>query len=376
MEEAAASLGRRRPHGLPARSCCPTSLPAISAGAGLALRPRHRRVRLGRPHLAATSRSRPGRLGLHLRPGRERRPAGAAAVSVVLLADLARRAARCSAARRSAGDGAPMSSLTARRCRARIARCALRCAPRATYLRSAGRCRSAWSSTAPSSTAWSRSWTALSDPPALHAFWLTLADHRHRRARSTRSSASSARSLLVRRTFPGKALLNALIDLPFAVSPVVVGLVAGPASTGANGWFGGALADSGIQVIFACPAWCWRRSSSRCRSWCARSCPVLREIGDEQEQAAATLGASPLADLLARHPAGDPLGRRLRRRPDDGPRARRVRRGQRRLAARSPGRRDADHARRGALPAVRPGGRLHRHRSCSPCIALAIAARR
>jgi sulfate transport system permease protein len=36
--------------------------------------------------------------------------------------------------------------------------------------------------------------------------------------------------------------------------------------------------------------------------------PVLREIGDEQEQAAATLGASALADVLARHAAGDPLG--------------------------------------------------------------------
>ena len=59
--------------------------------------------------------------------------------------------------------------------------------------------------------------------------------------------------------------------------------------------------------------------------------PVLREIGDEQEQAAATLGAARVADVLADHAAGDPLGRRLRRRPDDGAGARRVRRGQRRL---------------------------------------------
>ena len=65
--------------------------------------------------------------------------------------------------------------------------------------------------------------------------------------------------------------------------------------------------------------------------------PVLREVGDEQEQAAATLGAVALADVLAHHAAVDPLGRRLRRRALDRARDRRVRRGQRRLAARSPG---------------------------------------
>ena len=59
--------------------------------------------------------------------------------------------------------------------------------------------------------------------------------------------------------------------------------------------------------------------------------PVLREIGDEQEQAAATLGAPRLADVLAHHAAGDPLGRRLRRRAVHRARDRRVRRGQRRL---------------------------------------------
>ena len=63
---------------------------------------------------------------------------------------------------------------------------------------------------------------------------------------------------------------------------------------------------------------------------------MLREVGDEQEQAAATLGAGALADLLAHHAAVDPLGRRLRRRADDGAGDRRVRRRQRRVAARSP----------------------------------------
>ena len=71
--------------------------------------------------------------------------------------------------------------------------------------------------------------------------------------------------------------------------------------------------------------------------------PVLRELGTDSEQAAETLGASALADVLAHHAAGHPLGRRLRRRADDGARARRVRRGQHRLRPdRGP---DADAAR-------------------------------
>ena len=79
--------------------------------------------------------------------------------------------------------------------------------------------------------------------------------------------------------------------------------------------------------------------------------PVLREIGDEQEQAAATLGATALADVLARHAARDPLGRRLRRRALDRPRARRVRRASASSPASIAGRdRDADAARREALP--------------------------
>ena len=49
---------------------------------------------------------------------------------------------------------------------------------------------------------------------------------------------------------------------------------------------------------------------------------MLHEIGDEQEQAAATLGASRMADLPAHHAPGDPLGPRLRHRPHRRPRAR------------------------------------------------------
>ena len=58
---------------------------------------------------------------------------------------------------------------------------------------------------------------------------------------------------IVRRSFPGKGLLNAFIDLPLALSPVVVGLALF-LLYGRDGWFGGWLDDHGIQVLFALPA--------------------------------------------------------------------------------------------------------------------------
>ena len=55
--------------------------------------------------------------------------------------------------------------------------------------------------------------------------------------------------LIVRKPFRGKSLLNALIDLPFAVSPVVVGPRSHPAY-GDNSDIGGWLVDNGVEVIF------------------------------------------------------------------------------------------------------------------------------
>ncbi len=79
--------------------------------------------------------------------------------------------------------------------------------------------------------------------------------------------------LMARFEFRGKALLGALIDLPFSVSPVIAGLVY-VLLFGAQGWFGPWLGAHGVRIIFAvpcravpCRGWCWRRCSSRCRSW-------------------------------------------------------------------------------------------------------------
>ena len=103
--------------------------------------------------------------------------------------------------------------------------------------------------------------------------------------------------VLVRQRFRGRALLNASIDLPFAVSPVEIGLAL-ILVYGRDGWVGGWLAEQGIQVIFS-PVGMVLATIFVSLPFVVREVvPVLREIGTEQEQAAATLGASPLQTFL------------------------------------------------------------------------------
>lgn len=96
--------------------------------------------------------------------------------------------------------------------------------------------------------------------------------------------------LLVRTEFPLKRLLSALLDLPLAVSPIVVGLalvlVYGPR----NGWFGPSIP---IDIIFATPGIILATTFVSLPLVIREVVPVLREIGIEQEQAALSLGASP-----------------------------------------------------------------------------------
>jgi sulfate transport system permease protein len=96
--------------------------------------------------------------------------------------------------------------------------------------------------------------------------------------------------LMVRREFPGKALLSALIDLPFAVSPIIVGFTL-ILVYGQNGWFGSFFLDQGYQIIFSTPGMALATMFASLPFVAREVIPVLREIGTEQEQAAATLGA-------------------------------------------------------------------------------------
>ncbi|WP_280236509.1 sulfate ABC transporter permease subunit CysW [Nocardia cyriacigeorgica] len=95
---------------------------------------------------------------------------------------------------------------------------------------------------------------------------------------------------LVRGRFPGRSLVQGIVDLPFAVSPVVVG-VALIMLWGAGGWFGG-LDSLGFKVIFGLPGMVIATIFVTLPFVVREVEPVLHEIGDDQEQAAATLGAS------------------------------------------------------------------------------------
>ena len=97
--------------------------------------------------------------------------------------------------------------------------------------------------------------------------------------------------LLVRERWPGKWFMNAVIDLPFAVSPVVVGLAL-ILAYGNNSSIGGWLVDHGIEVIFT-PVGMVLATIFVSLPFVVREViPVLKEIGTEQEEASETLGAN------------------------------------------------------------------------------------
>jgi len=97
--------------------------------------------------------------------------------------------------------------------------------------------------------------------------------------------------VLVRQRFLGRALMNAVVDLPFALSPVTVGLAA-VLLFGTGGWFTDFFAAQGIQVLFALPSMVLV-TIFICIPFTIRELvPVLEEFGLEEEDAARTLGAS------------------------------------------------------------------------------------
>ena len=130
---------------------------------------------------------------------------------------------------------------------------------------------------------------ALSTPETIHAFKLTLLIAAIAVPLNTVFGVVCALAI-VRRDFPGKGFLNAFVDLPLALSPVVVGLSLF-LLYGREGWFGGWLEEHDLQVLFALPAMVLATVFVSLPFVCREVVPTLREIGDEQEQAAYTLGA-------------------------------------------------------------------------------------
>jgi sulfate/thiosulfate transport system permease protein len=134
-------------------------------------------------------------------------------------------------------------------------------------------------------------WEALSSPETVHAFKLTLLITAIAVPANTIFGVVCAIAV-VRKRFPGKGIVNAFVDLPLALSPVVVGLSL-YLLYGNDGWFGSWLTDHGVQVLFALPSMVLVTIFVSLPFVAREVAPVLREIGDEQEQAASTLGASP-----------------------------------------------------------------------------------
>lgn len=136
-------------------------------------------------------------------------------------------------------------------------------------------------------------WEAVTTDAALHALWLTLLITAIAVPLNTVFGVVAA-LILVRRRVPGRPLINALIDLPLALSPVVVGLAI-LLVWGRTGWFGPAAEDLGVQVVFALPGMVLA-TVFVCLPFVVREVvPVLREVGTDQEEAASTLGAGAFA---------------------------------------------------------------------------------
>ena len=95
---------------------------------------------------------------------------------------------------------------------------------------------------------------------------------------------------IARNHFPGRALLLSIIDLPFSISPVVAGLMI-VLLYGRNGWFGLLLETFDIKVIFAFPGMVLATAFVSMPFVAREVIPVLEEMGNDQEEAAKTLGA-------------------------------------------------------------------------------------
>ncbi|MAM56960.1 MAG: sulfate ABC transporter permease subunit CysW [Salinicola sp.] len=97
--------------------------------------------------------------------------------------------------------------------------------------------------------------------------------------------------LVTRFDFPGRRLLQTLIDIPFAVSPVVAGLVY-LLLYGRNGWLGGWLDAHDIQIMFAWPGIVLVTLFVTCPFVARELIPLMQAQGSREEEAAVTLGAS------------------------------------------------------------------------------------
>ena len=132
-------------------------------------------------------------------------------------------------------------------------------------------------------------WRALAAPDAQQAFRLTLGITLVATVINTVFGVGFA-VVLVRQKFWGKTLADGLVDLPFAVSPIIAGLML-VILYGPQGWFGGWLEQAGVRVVYAWPGMALATAFVTIPFVVREVVPVLREFGIEQEEVAYTLGA-------------------------------------------------------------------------------------
>ena len=133
-------------------------------------------------------------------------------------------------------------------------------------------------------------WTAVSEPDAVAAMKLTLL------VAAIAVPANlifglAASWAIAKFEFPGKSVLNTLIDLPFSVSPVISGLVY-VLLFGLQGYFGPWLQNQGIQIIFAVPGIVLATIFVTFPFVARELVPLMQEQGTQDEEAALSLGAS------------------------------------------------------------------------------------
>jgi sulfate transport system permease protein len=133
-------------------------------------------------------------------------------------------------------------------------------------------------------------WGWMTTPAAVSAFWLTVLVAVIAVPLNTIFGVGAA-LVLVRGRGRGRRVLDAFLDLPFLVSPVIVGLAL-LLVYGQGGWFGSWFVDHGIRIIYAVPGIVLATIFVSLPFVVREVAPVLIEVGDSQEQAAATLGAS------------------------------------------------------------------------------------
>lgn len=130
---------------------------------------------------------------------------------------------------------------------------------------------------------------ALGQPEVVRAFGLTLGITALATLVNTVFGIAMA-LVLVRQRFRGRTLVDGVVDLPFAVSPIVAGLML-VVLYGPEGWLGRGLERAGIRVVYAVPGMVLATLFVTVPFVVRELVPILRELGEEHEQAAYTLGA-------------------------------------------------------------------------------------